>query len=381
MEKAEAVIVGGGVVGCSIAYHLARKGLTGIYLLEKNPLLGSESTGDCVGGIRHQFSTEINIRLSLESSRKFRIFEEEIGTPINYKGHGYLFLATSPQGFEELKERVELQRRLKVETELLTPEQVKELVPIISTEDLLGASFCWQDGSADPYMVTQGYARAAKQLGVKIFTEQEVIGIGVKDGKVRDVKTSSSRISTPLVINAAGPYAARVSKMVGIALPVAPYRRQVFIAKPARVYPNSLPLVVDLEAEFYFKQEGDRFLLCKKIEEESSFNKNLDWSSLTQVASTVIYRLPDFEEAPIVGGWAGLRSITPDNHAILGPVHGIEGFICAVGFSGHGFMHAPITGQLIAELVVDGKTSTLDISPLNPERFTNGQSLKEKNIF
>jgi len=381
MDTAEVVIIGGGVVGCSIAYHLARKGVVGIYLLEKNPLLGSESTGDCVGGIRHQFSTEINIRLSRESSRKFQVFEDEIGTPIDYKGHGYLFLATSPQELKALEERVALQRRLQVKTEMLTPEQTQELVPIINTEDLLGASFCRQDGSADPYLVTQGYVRAARQLGVKVFTEKEVIGIEVKRGKVRGVVTNSGRLSTPLVINAAGPYAARVSRMVGIELPVAPYRRQVFIAQPPGAYPNSLPLVVDLEAEFYFKQEGDRFLLCKKIEEESSFNKNLDWNSLSQVAPTVIHRLPGFEEVPIVGGWAGLRSITPDNHAILGPVPGVEGFICAVGFSGHGFMHAPITGQLIAELVVDGQTSTLDISPLSPERFTHGTLIKEKNIF
>jgi len=272
MEKAGIVIIGGGVVGCSIAYHLAKKGVSDIYLLEKNLLLGAESTGDCVGGIRHQFSTEINIRLSLESSRRYQAFEEEVGNPIDYKRHGYLFLVTSLSGFKELEERVTLQRKLGINTEILMPDQIKELVPLINIEDITGASFCPQDGSANPYLVTQGYARIAKQLGVKIFTHREVKSIEVKNGRIRGVTTNNGPISTPLVINAAGPYAAIIGEMVGIKLPVAPYRRQIFITHPLLPYPKELPLVVDLEAEFYFKQEGDKFLLCKMIEEPSSFN-------------------------------------------------------------------------------------------------------------
>jgi len=381
METADVVVIGGGVVGCSIAYHLAKGGVREVCLLEKNELLGAESTGCCLGGIRHQFSTEINVRLSLESSRRYESFQEEMGVPINLRRHGYLFLVGSEEGWSALKEGVALQRQLGIDTRLLRPDQVQSLVSLLNLADIKGGSFCPLDGSADPHLVTQGYAQRARQLGVKIFTQREVQDIKLDKGRVVGVLTNRGTIATPMVINAAGPYAAKIGRMVGVDIPVVPHRRQIFVAELPQPLSDGLPLVIDLEREFYFKQEGRRFLLCKKVAEDEGFNKVLDWSSLDELIPTAIHRVPLFIEARIVGGWAGLRSITPDKHAILGYVPGLRGFICAVGFSGHGFMHAPITGQLIAELVLEGKTLTLDITPLGIERFQEGRLIEERNIF
>ena len=381
METAEVVIIGGGVVGTSIAYHLARQGCRGVLLLEKEPLLGTESTGACVGGIRFQFSTEVNIRLSLESRNSFLCFQEELGCDIGYRQHGYLFLATNPKVLGELKSAVLLQQELGVPSEFLSPQDVSELVPLVDVRDVLGASNCPWDGSADPYQVTQGYAREAKRLGVKFSVGREVTGIMAEDGIVQGVITPQGKISTRVVINSAGPYGDVIGKMAGVKLPMAPFRRQVFLAQHQRKYPDGLPLVVDTQAEFYFKQETEGFLLGRNIHEPSSFQKNLDWSSLDAVVEAAVQRVPDFQEARIARGWAGLRSITPDSHAILGEISGARGFFCAVGFSGHGFMHAPITGRLMAELVMEGRTSSLDISPFHYKRFEERDFSREAHVF
>lgn len=381
VETAEVVVIGGGVVGTSIAYHLARQGCQGVVLLEKEPLLGTESTGACVGGIRFQFSTEINIRLSLASRTRFLHFQEEFGCEIGYRQHGYLFLATNPDVLEILTTSVQLQQKLGVPAALLSPQEVLDLVPFIEVGDVLGASFCPWDGSADPYQVTEGYARGAKRLGAKIFTGREVTGITIQDGAVQGVVTPQGRIASRLVVNAAGPYGAVVGKMARVNLPMAPFRRQVFLAQFAQEYPPELPLVIDSRTEFYFKQEPEGFLLCRNVHEPTSFNKHLDWSSLNAVVEEAVRRAPDFQEAQIIKGWAGLRSITPDSHAILEEIPGVRGFFCAVGFSGHGFMHSPITGLLMAELILEGSASTLDIRALRSGRFEDGLFSRESHVF
>ncbi|MBI1987413.1 MAG: FAD-binding oxidoreductase [Nitrospinae bacterium] len=381
METAEAVIIGGGVVGASIAYHMAKKGCSQVVLLEKNPMLGMESTGACVGGIRYQFSTEINVRLSLLSRPRFLQFEEELGCDIGYRQHGYLFLATTPQKLEDLKDQVSLQRGLGVPTELLSRSEISERVPMADLRDVLGGAYCPWDGSADPYQVTQGYAQGAKRLGAKIFTDREATGILLHHGAVQGVLTPRGRIATPIVVDVAGPFGALVGELAGIKLPMAPFRRQVFLAQPPEEYPPGLPLVVDTQTEFYFKQEKEGFLLCRNLHEPSSFNKTLDWSSLDAVVEEALRWLPSFQEAQIIGGWAGLRSLTPDHHAILGAIPAVTGFFCAIGFSGHGFMHSPATGQLVAELILEGRASSVDISPLDCRRFEMSRLSQETQVF
>ena len=323
----------------------------------------------------------MNIRLSLESRSSFLNFREELGYDIDYREHGYLFLATSPEVLETLRLSVILQKKVGIPSELLSPEQVIELVPFVQVQDVLAASYCPWDGSADPYQVTEGYARGARRLGAKIHIGREVSGIVIKGGIVQGVITPHGQIATRTVVNAAGPYGAEVGKMAGVNLPMAPFRRQVFLAHLPQEYPLGLPLVVDPRAEFYFKQETEGFLLGRNVHESSSFHKNLDWSSLNAVVEEAVRRAPVFQEGHVISGWAGLRSITPDSHAILGEVPVAQGLFCALGFSGHGFMHAPVTGRLMAELILEGRASSLDISSLGCGRFENGNFSQEAHVF
>lgn len=373
---AEIVIIGGGVIGCSIAYHLARKGCSDVVILERESL-GSGSTGRSAGGIRLQFSTEINIRLSLLSVPRFENFYTEIGFDPQFRQVGYLILATLPEEEKAFRESVALQRVIgDIPVEILTPSHSKALVPQLNVEDVLLATYCPRDGYADPYSVVQGYAHRARELGVEIWEETEAIGIQVEEGRVRGVFTDKGLIEAPFVVNAAGPYAASIGRMVGIEIPVLPYRRFIFITEPFSELSDPLPMVIDFTTGFYFHREsgyasgilmgmGDR-------KEGPSFNLEVDWGFLPTIVERAIHRAPVLEKAQIKRGWAGLYEVTPDAHPILGRVSEVEGFILANGFSGHGFMHSPAVGLLLAEEILDGKASTLDISSLSLQRFQEG---------
>lgn len=365
---ASIVVVGAGVAGTSIAYHLAKRGQTDVVVLDARRI-GSGSTSKAAGGIRQQFSTEVNIRLSLLSLAFWHRFDEEMGSPIDFHQIGYLFLARDEDELATLRKNVELQNRFGVPSRIISPREVSELVPHLRVDDLVGASYCATDGYAGPYEATMAFAREAKRRGARIFEETPVTAIEVNDGRVQAVQTPVGRIVTPVVVNAAGAYAGKVGELVGVHVPVQPIRRHIFVSAPFPTIDYVMPLTVDMAGNFYFRREGPCILIGGGEDEElRGFDDSVDWNCFAEVARKVTVRLPILEQATFPRAWAGLREVTPDQHALLGPVSGLEGFYCACGFSGHGFMHAPATGQLMAELLLDGRTS-LDISRLDPSRF------------
>lgn len=379
-ERAGIVIIGGGVVGTSIAYFLARRGAGREVLLLERHALGSGTTGRSVGGIRSQYSTEINIRLSLESVAFWRRFEQETGLPADYHESGYLFLAQTEDERAQFEKNVALQNRLGVPSRLLSPHEAGRLVPGLRVDDLAAATYSAEDGGAGPHEATQAYATRARELGVRIREQVAATAIEVRGGRVRAVATGAGqRIQTPVVVNAAGPWAARVGTLAGVDVPVQPYRREIFVSEP---FPpeviGDIPLVIDLHVGWYFRREGTGILMSGAKDRYPSYDTHVDWAGLPRIAAVATHRMPALAQAQFgKKAWAGLYDVSPDDHAILGPVPEVEGFYLACGFSGHGFQHSPATGRLMAELLLDGRTTGIDLSPLSITRFRSGTLLYE----
>jgi len=376
-SSAEVVIIGGGIIGVSIAYYLAKKGAGKVVLLERG-IMGEGSTGKCAGGIRTQFSTEINIRFSLLSLKVFEGFQAEFGVDPEFHPVGYLFLAAQERQWQVLKETAQRMQGMGLDVKLLDPDEIQRQWPFLRVDDLLGGSYTKGDGYAGPYEVLQGFAKGARRLGALLREGTEVTRIHVKKGQVQAVEVATGeRVLTPVVINAAGPYAGQVAAMVGLDLQVRPLRRQLFFTDPFDELPSRFPLVIDLEHGWYMRREGEGLLLAGPQDAESSFNERVDFEAQEWPAARSLHRVPILERARIARGWAGLYAISPDHHAIIGPFPEIEGFICANGFSGHGFQHSPAVGILVAELIVKGQAKTLDIHPLRPQRFREGDLIYE----
>jgi sarcosine oxidase subunit beta len=379
MEKrAEVVIIGGRIIGASIAYHLGKKGVRSVVLLEKGRL-GEGSTGRCLGGIRYQFSTPINIRFSLESLRFFRSCPGELGIDPGLKQIGYLFLATTQRSEAVLRGNIAPLRSFHIPVELLEPGEIRHRWPFLKVADVRCGSFCGEEGYAGPYEVLMGYIKGAQRAGCHIYEGVEAKGIAVQGERVTAVLTEQGPISCGWAVNAAGPHAASVGAMAGVEIPVRSLRRQVFTTSPYHGVPGPIPLIIDLERGWYIRREGEGFLLAGPQDELPSFNTSLDsgMEARAWAAENALHRLPALEEMEINGGWAGLYELSPDLHAILGEAPGLTGFLCANGFSGHGFMHSPLAGRLAAELICEGRASTLDISALSLSRFQEGHLIPE----
>jgi sarcosine oxidase, subunit beta len=376
MEKtADIVIIGGGIIGTSLAYHLGRKGAKRVVLLERG-MLGEGSTAKCVGGIRFQFSTEINILFSLESAKTWENFEELTGVDLGFKRVGYLFLATTPEEWDIFQANAKLQQAHRIPVELLTPEEIRYRWPYLRTDDLRGGTFCPWEGYAGPYEALSGYARGARKQGVRLYENTEVREIRLCSGKITGVATSRGDISAPIVVNAAGPYAEEVGRMAGIEIPVKPYRRQIFFTAPFPWIPDPIPLVIDFHRGWYFRREGEGLLISGPKDDFPSFNLGVDYDAMAETAEKSLFRVPVLEKARITRGWAGSYEISPDNHAILGKAPEAEGFFTANGFSGHGFQHSPAAGKLMAELLL-GETPSFDFSVLSIERLRRGEYIRE----
>ena len=375
-QTADVVVIGGGAVGLSTAYHLGRLGAGEVVLLEKETL-GEGSTGRCAGGARLDFSTAVNIEFSLLAFQKLEQFTEEFGVDPQFRRVGYLMLATSDLALTQLTTNRPLYAQYNIPVDFLDPETVRRHWPYVNTEDVRGATYCARDGYLGPHEVVQGYAASARRLGVQIFQHTPVIDVMVTSGRVQGVRTPQGDIATRTVLNATGPYASVVGRMVGLDIPVKPIRRQVFVSGPVPELPDEIPQIIDLAYGTTYRREGEGFMIYGPQDKTPSFNTGVDWDAKVWACERAAHRLPAMAGASVVRGWAGLYEISPDNHAILGPAPGIEGFILANGFSGHGFMHSPATGQVVAEYIVHGAAQTIDITPLGLERFSRGSAFYE----
>jgi len=378
-RSADVVIIGGGVVGCSLAYHLALRGLRDVLVLERDAI-GSGTTSKAAGGIRAQFGTETEIRFSLESIAVFERFAEEFSVDPGYRKIGYLFLVSDRGDLAGFQERMALQRRLGVDVRLISPDDARALVPALRVDDLIAAVWGPGDGMAGPAEVTAGFARRARELGARIAEGVELSALPVERGRVTGVRTGQGDVSTRVVINAAGPTAARVARLAGVGIPVLPRRRHIFYTKPFPELPGPVPLTTDRASGFYFRKEMDQLLLSPGDVEDigADLAVPVDWSRVEETVEKALHRLPIVEKARVAGGWAGLRPLTPDDHAIIGWAPGVEGFFLTVGFGGHGFQHSPATGRHVAEWLVEGKSS-LDLSLFDPARFARGAARAENH--
>jgi glycine/D-amino acid oxidase-like deaminating enzyme len=363
-KTASVVIIGGGVVGCSIAYHLARRGQRDVVVVERDAV-GAGTTSKAAGGIRAQFPTETEIRFSLEAIRVFESFREEFGVDIGYRKIGYLFLVSDEDDLRGFQERMALQRRLGADVRLITPKEAQALVPALRVDDLVAAVWGPQDGMAGPAEVTNAFARRARELGARILEGLDVTGIDLEGSRVCGVRTDQGRIDAARAVNAA-----RVGRLAGLELPVLPRRRHIFFTEPFPEIPGPVPLTTDRASGFYFRKEMEQVLLSPGDVEDvgDDLNVAVDWGKVESTVQKALHRIPVIENARIAGGWAGLRPLTPDDHAIIGPAPGIEGFFLAVGFGGHGFQHSPATGRYVAEWMLDG-TPSIDLSLFDPTRF------------
>jgi len=368
-------------MGASVAYHLALRGCQDVLLLERESFLGMEATGKCAGGIRYQFGTEINVRLSQLSLPMLDRFEEELGQPIDLHYCGYLFLLTNEDDAAVFRQNVEMQRRLGVETQWLEPDEIARMVPLLNMEGILAGTIHPGDGLADPNSVVQGYASGARRQGARLLTDVEVTDIRVESGRVRGVITDQGEVATPVVVNAAGPWVGEVGKMAGVDIPIVPVRRQIVVTGPMPEVPPDFPFTIDFAQSLYFHREGLGILTgMSNPDEKVSFDQSLDqdWELVHMEAA--MKRLPILQKAGLASHWAGLYENSPDAHPILGRIPEVEGFYCVGGFSGHGFQHGPACGLLLAEEILDGAAHTLDISQLDLARFQEGREIVEYNV-
>ena len=379
-RTADIVIVGGGVMGTSAAYHLADRGLGEIVLLEREHFFGTGATGRCAGGVRYQFATDVNVRLSIESLRMLENFKQEIGQEINFRKCGYLFVLSTSNQVEVFRHNLEMQRSLGVDTHWLSGEEVRRRLPSMVFDDALGGTFNAGDGLVDPNSVVSGYVGAAQRLGVHVFTDADVTGIMVRSGRVEGIETPSGRISTPRILNAAGPWAGQLARLAGFEIPITPLRRQWFTTTPIPDLPLDFPFVIDFGQSLYFHPEGEGLLIGMSNQHETAgFNQSVDEEFELVNAEAAIARMPLLERAGRASHGAGLYEVTPDAHPIFGSTP-VDGFSVVGGFSGHGFMHGPIAGKLMAEWIVDGRYSTLDVTALDLMRFQEHRLIQEYNV-
>jgi sarcosine oxidase subunit beta len=378
IKKADIVIIGGGVVGCSIAYNLAKLGAKNIILLEKNTL-ASGATGRCGAGIRQQFGTKMNCILARESIKIFENLSQELEYDIELNQGGYLILAYTEKEVNQFKKNIALEQSLNIKARLITVEEAKEIVPPLNTEGILAATFCPTDGHANPFKTNFAYAEAAERLGVKIYTFTEVKEIETENHKIVAVNTDKGKVLTPIVVNAAGGYSGIIGKMVGVDLPVYSQRHQILITEP--LDPLFRPMLMSFSRNFYCQQtpHGSIIMGFGDPNERKDGNIGSSWQFAQEMAQKMTAVLPLLKEVSMVRQWAGLYNMSPDAQPILGEHPQIEGFYMAIGFSGHGFMLAPITSKLIAELILKERTS-LPIDKLDIGRFERGELIIEPSV-
>jgi sarcosine oxidase subunit beta len=377
---ADAVVIGGGVVGTSIAYNLAKLGAGKICVLEKE-YLTSGATGRCGAGVRMQWGTQTNCLLSRDSLKMLKRLPEilEVEGDIEFKQGGYLLLAYTSKMAEQFRKNLVLQNSLDIPSRWVTPQEAEEIVPYLNTDGMMGATFCAEDGHCNPFKVTAMYAEAAARLGVDFHTYTEVTGIETTAGKVTGVKTTKGNITTNIVVNAAGGHAKLIGKMAGIDLPIYPERHEILVTEP--VEPVQGPMVMSFYHNLYCQQSphGSFIMGIGHPDEPEGYNIQSSWQFLPEMAKRVTALLPSLAGLNVVRQWAGLYDMSPDRQPILGEDTSVKGFFTAAGFSGHGFMISPMTGKLVAEMIT-GRDTAMPINMFAVDRFERGELFIEPSV-
>ncbi|MEU2621347.1 FAD-binding oxidoreductase [Streptomyces sp. NPDC007157] len=377
--RAQVVIIGGGVMGTSIAYHLASAGVRDVVLVERDELAAG-STSKAAGGVRAQFSDELNIQLGARSLEAFARFGQEIGYDIGLRRVGYLFLLSTPEEVASFEAGVRLQNHLGVPSRMLTPKEAARLSPLIATDGLLAAAYSPDDGHCTPESVVHGYAAAARAHGARVLRHTEVTGIERDGAQLTAVHTTLGRIATETVVCAAGAWSRAVAAMVGVDLPVQPLRRQIAVTEPVPGLPPTLPMTIDFATSLYFHAEGPGLLLgMSDPDEQPGFAADPHDRWIPRLCAAMERRAPALLDLRRTGGWAGLYENTPDHNALIGEATSVSRFLYATGFSGHGFLQGPAVGEVIRDLYL-GRAPFLDVGPLGADRFAADASRPETNL-
>ncbi len=383
-ESASVVIIGGGVMGTSIAFHLAEAGVRDVLLLESADL-GGGSTSKAAGGVRAQFSDPVNIALGARSLEAFENFPERPGQVIDLHQVGYLFLLTSAEEVAVYEESVALQNAMGVPSRIISSEEVARLSPGVRSDDVLAAAFHPRDGHCSPESVVLGYAGGARRLGATIRTGIAADSIDISDHAIRAVRTAAGVIQTDAVICAAGAWSEEVGAMAGVHLPVTPMRRQILITEPLpaallELMPTSMPMTIDAASTFYLHREGPGILFGMSYrDEQPGFRMDYSEDWLPDLMDAIERRCPALLDVGIAHRWSGLYEVTPDHNALIGESADVSRFLYATGFSGHGFLQGPAIGEVMRDLYL-GVEPVIDVSPLSAERFALGTMRGEVNI-
>jgi sarcosine oxidase subunit beta len=376
---ASVVVVGGGVIGLSVACHLASAGVPDVLLLERDEL-GSGSTSKAAGGVRAQFSDAVNIELGRRSLQAFARFREDTGQEIDLHRVGYLFLLDRPEHVAAFEQNVALQNELGVSSRMIDVGEAARLSPLVSTDGLLAAAWSPDDGHCTPESVVLGYASAARRAGARLDTRTPVLDVVVRDGMVRGVVTGRGTVATDTVVCAAGAWSAAVGAMAGVELPVRPLRRQVLTTGPVEGLDPATPFTIDFATSLYFHREGPGLLLgMSDPDEVPGFHLDRSDAWLPRLAGAIQRRAPRLAEVGLGRGWAGLYEVTPDHNALVGEAPQVSRFLYATGFSGHGFLMGPAIGEVVRDLVLR-RPPVVDVGGLDVRRFADGLDRPELNI-
>jgi glycine/D-amino acid oxidase-like deaminating enzyme len=385
MQTAEVVVIGGGIVGSSIAYHLTSAGCRNVLVLERESATGKGSTGKSMGGVRAQFSTPVNIQMSLYAIPFYASFEEQLGYPCDYRPQGYLFCATTEAHLAYLRANYEKQVAMGLKNvRLVEGSEIRGMFPQLRGDDIVGGSFCSTDGFVDPYSTMTGFMTWAADHGATLWKSAEVTGLLRDEQGIAGVETTRGTVATRKVVNCAGAWAASVAAMVGIDLPVEPLRRMLVPSEPFDEFPHTAPMIIDMSNGFHFRPESRGFLLAWNDPEETpGFKTEFDPAFVEKILTRAADRVPCFANLPVnpKRAWAGLYEMTPDHHPVLGEAPEVPGFFLANGFSGHGVMHAPATGKILSDLILTGKTDLIDAPLLNLSRFAEGRLIHETAVL
>ncbi|HDQ16310.1 MAG TPA: FAD-binding oxidoreductase [Bacteroidetes bacterium] len=367
-KKADVVIIGGGINGCSLAYNLSKRGLDTV-VFEKN-YLSSGATGGCGAGIRQQWSTVENATLSIESVKIFEKLSKELGEDIEFRQGGYLIVIHDKNELAQAEKNVNMQRSLGLKVDIINTDKIKEIVPILDIKGMnaIGATFCLTDGQANPFKTNFAYANAARRHGATIYTHTEVKDIKVDNKTIKGVRTDKGDVKTDVVVNAAGVHSKEIAKRIGVSLPIAPFRKEIMATERFKTMFESM--VISFKDGIYFSQqiEGQIVGGIPIPEERSGFKTMPTFDFLHHMSKTLVRYAPVLKHINMLRHWTGFYDVTPDARPILGETKQIKGFVQCNGFSGHGFMISPMVAKLLTDYIVDGKTSDI-LNSLNLDRF------------